>query len=404
MRDFCVRSFGAANQRRKANLRGGAVCRFQMSRLQRNYMKKPVRILLKCVLSVVLVVITLFAAYAGYYFISYRRIGDTFVVPERGTNETKLPSTTTSFALLSWNVGFGAYSADYSFFMDGGKYSRAFSEEAVQSNLDGVIQTVKDKSADYGRFGDFDFLCFQEVDFDSTRSYKVNEHAKLAGAFSSYWASYVQNYDSPYLIYPFNSPHGANKSGMSTFCKYTIEQTRRVELPVESGLKKVVDLDRCLSVNRIPVNNGKTLVLINLHLTAYSSDGSIATKQLEKLIALCDEEVKAGNYVVCAGDFNKDLKGNAAENYKGKEDYSWAKPFDMSLLEGSSMKLVVPEGENGVEVPSCRNADAPYNPDQFVVTLDGFLVSSNLYVSDKGVIDTGFKYSDHNPVYLKFRL
>lgn len=369
-------------------------------------MSKPLRIVLKTLVCVVLALFVLVAGYFGYYTLSYSRIGDKALTPDSGSNQSKM-SSTKSYSLLSWNVGFGAYSDDYSFFMDGGKYSRAFSREAVEGNFEGVINTVNTAVEKKFTAG-FDFMCFQEVDFDSTRSYKVNENALLKSAFSTYWSTYAQNYNSPYLIYPFNMPHGANKSGMATFCKYKIDSAKRIELPVEDGLKKIVDLDRCLSVNRIPVSNGKEFVLVNLHLTAYSSDGTIATEQLKKLLDLCAEEYAKGNYVVCSGDFNKDLLGDSTKVFgKGGGDYSWAKPFETQLLEGTPMKLVVPEesGEEGsnVKTPTCRNADAPYNEDQYVITVDGFLLSDNVTSVEVGVIDSGFKYSDHNPVYLKFK-
>ena len=53
---------------------------------------------------------------------------------------------------------------------------------------------------------------------------------------------------------------------------------------------------------------------------------------------------------------------------------------------------------------SCRNADAPYHDGQYLVTVDGFLVSNNVSVSAATVIDMGFAYSDHNPVSMTFTL
>ena len=55
-------------------------------------------------------------------------------------------------------------------------------------------------------------------------------------------------------------------------------------------------------------------------------------------------------------------------------------------------------------VPSCRNADRPYGPDDFVLVGDGFIVSDNVAVMDSAAVDTQFQWSDHNPVYLSFRL
>lgn len=76
---------------------------------------------------------------------------------------------------------------------------------------------------------------------------------------------------------------------------------------------KLLDLDRCYSVSRIPTASGKELVLYNLHLSAYTSDGAIATEQLELLCADMLAEYEAGNYCVAGGDFNKDLLGNSPE-------------------------------------------------------------------------------------------
>ena len=55
-------------------------------------------------------------------------------------------------------------------------------------------------------------------------------------------------------------------------------------------------------------------------------------------------------------------------------------------------------------VASCRNPDKPYEPGDFVVTVDGFIHSANVEMSDCKVIDTRYKYSDHNPVICTVRL
>lgn len=361
--------------------------------------------ILKIVLCVVLGVVVLCAGYVGYYTASYKRIGDKKLAVEQGDSQSGL-YTSTRYSLLSWNVGFGAYSDDYSFFMDGGKYSRALSESAVRKNLSGVLSTLENTKSKYGVSAEYRFICFQEVDFESTRSYGVSERNILRNAYSQYWSTYAQNYDSPYLLYPLFSPHGANKSGMLTLSKYKIDGANRVELPVEGGFEKYADLDRCLSVNRVPVSGGKTLVLINLHMTAYSSDGKIVNDQLRLLLDICKAEIEKGNYVICAGDFNQDLYGNSSEIFgvDGKE-YTWAKPFDKSVLDGTNMQLVIPGADDEEKIPSCRNTDAAYEKGKtFVLTVDGFLVSSNIIVDESHVVDAGFKYSDHNPVCLKFGL
>ena len=67
------------------------------------------------------------------------------------------------------------------------------------------------------------------------------------------------------------------------------------------------------------------------------------------------------------------------------------------------LTIVAPyDGED--PVASCRNADRPYGPDNYLVTVDGFIISANVSVSASRVVDTGFRWSDHNPVCLDFVL
>ena len=40
----------------------------------------------------------------------------------------------------------------------------------------------------------------------------------------------------------------------------------------------------------------------------------------------------------------------------------------------------------------------------FTITVDGFLISENIELIKSKVIDTAFKYSDHNPFYMTFVL
>ena len=48
--------------------------------------------------------------------------------------------------------------------------------------------------------------------------------------------------------------------------------------------------------------------------------------------------------------------------------------------------------------------DTPYGPDCKVFVVDGFLVSDNVSVLELHNVDTGFAYSDHQPVVMRFQL
>ena len=166
---------------------------------------------------------------------------------------------------------------------------------------------------------------------------------------------------------------------------------------------KLVDLDRCYSVQRMAVENGRELVLYHFHLSAYTSDGTIAEEQLEMLLSDMLAEYEAGNYVVGGGDFNKDILGNSSEIFGvSGEAYTWAQPIPAELVP-EGLAIAAPFDAEA-PVASCRNAARPYGPDSFLLTADGFIVSANVTVVDAQVMDTGFRWSDHNPVYLDFVL
>ena len=55
-------------------------------------------------------------------------------------------------------------------------------------------------------------------------------------------------------------------------------------------------------------------------------------------------------------------------------------------------------------VSTSRNTDIPYSEESFVVILDGFIISDNVSCGYVQNMDTGYRYTDHNPVVMKFTL
>lgn len=353
--------------------------------------------ILKLLLCLILVLILTAGGYLAYVFLAYHRLPDNQALTVKVAN-ARTAGTGETYRIVSWNIGFGAYENDYGFFMDGGTQSWAWSRERLEANLKGIGSVLSAQNAD--------FLLVQEIDIDSTRSYHVNEYESLQESLRdhAYNRVFAQNYDSPFLFYPLTQPHGTSKAGIGTFSDYIITSALRRSLPIETGFTKFLDLDRCYSVSRIPLEGGNELVLYNLHLSAYTSDGAIATEQLKLLLGDMLGEYEKGNYAVAGGDFNKDLLGDSSV-YFGESDtaYTWAQPIPTEVFDGVAITLVAPLEEER-PVPSCRNADGPYHEGQYVLTVDGFLVSPNVEVKVSNVIDLAFKYSDHNPVYMEFIL
>ncbi len=349
---------------------------------------------------VVLGIILLVSVYCVYILGAYYRVPDNFPLQPSSADAPAELQTGEEYRILSANLGFGAYSADYSFFMDGGKESRARSAQAVKDNLLGSARSID--------AADPDVVLLQEVDVKGTRSRKVDEQAYLSSGICEFGALpsvFAQNYDSPYLFYPIFSPHGANKSGMITYSAFGIDSALRRKLPVEESLMKYLDLDRCYSISRKTMADGKELVIYNVHLSAYTSDGTIALTQLTMLCEDMLAEYALGNYCIAGGDFNKDLLGSSGDIFgvPASESDTWAQPIPAGLIP-PALSLVSPLDKDA-PVASCRNASEPYNEEtSFRVTVDGFLVSENVEVIGSAVVDNGFAFSDHNPVTMDFVL
>lgn len=351
--------------------------------------------ILIAILSALGALLLIVLGYVGYVILDYSRIPDKQDVPiDHAAPDTSVQPDT-SYVIVTQNLGFGAYTQDFTFFMDGGTQSRAKSRESVISCISQGAETVAGLNPD--------FILFQEVDLDSTRSHHTDQYAILREHFPTYSSCYAVNYDSAYLMYPFHSPHGASKSSLATFSAFDMTSTLRRSFPISTSFSKFLDLDRCYSVSRIPVDNGKELVLYNVHASAYGSDDTIRQAQMSMLFQDMNAEYQSGNYVICGGDFNHDFTGDSSQRLNGADaDFGWAQPFPADMLPEGFTRCMDYAGE--VLYPTCRNCDIPYEPGNFTIIVDGFIVSDNILCEQVTNVDTAFTYSDHAPVQMTFSL
>lgn len=354
---------------------------------------KNMGIALLGVLGLILVAVI---AYVLYVLCTYSRIPDRQALTVEGKSSFAAVEANKPYTVVTQNIGFGAYTPDFTFFMDGGKESRAASRESVESCTAAGIAAVKELHPD--------FVLLQEVDFDSTRSYHVDQQQLFKEAFSGYAGITAVNYHSAYLMYPLTCPHGASRSGLLTLSRAEVTSSLRRRFPISTSFSKFLDLDRCYSVSRIPTKNGKELVLYNIHSSAYGGSDAIRSAQMSMLMEDMQREYAAGNYVVGGGDFNHDFTGDSTQKINGGSDVSfgWAQPFPAELIPQGIRRCT--DYKDGRLLPTCRNCDVPYQEGNFAVIVDGFLVSDNVECVEVENIQTGFAYSDHNPVKMTFRL
>lgn len=359
--------------------------------------RHPVRTVLLIVLGVLAAVVIAFVGYAAYLELSYARIPDNETLaiespayPEQASSLT----TGQEYSAITYNVGFGAYLPNFSFFMDGGESSWADSPESCSRAIAEAALFVNNL--------DPTIALFQELDLDSTRSHHIDQYQLASSVLNSYYSDFAINYDSKFLPYPFLQPIGASKSGLATYTQQPILTAVRRSLPMADDLAKIAELDRCYTKSTLAVDNGKTLVVYNVHLIAYSSSGDVRQQQIDMLMADLASEVQAGNYVVCGGDFNSEMRDAVAP-----ASASWALPFPReSLPAGTSLALdQLSDADKAALVDSNRDAGTPYDRESTTTyMLDAFIVSDNISLTGYRTIDNQFAYSDHMPVSMTFVL
>ena len=365
-------------------------------------MKKTLKIIGITLLAIVLVLVLAAGAYVIYVVAEYDRIPDNQKLDIVGSAEG-VTETGVEYTVVTYNIGFGAYTPDFSFFMDSGvmsdgtvvtgKYGKAIDEEHVLNAVSGAAEFLKSQDAD--------FVLVQEVDTDGDRSYNVNELDMLTETLGeSYEHTFAVNFHSAFLMYPLNDFHGKNTAGIATFSRYGITDSVRRSYPVDDGFAKFFDLDRCFAVNRISVANGKELVLINSHMSAYDEGGTIREQQLNMLNEVIAAEYAAGNYVIAGGDFNHELADSLGTFPSEQQTPEWAYPLTNEMVADGFRVVATKEGTG-----TCRAAEIPYEKGvNYLTVLDGFIVSDNVKTVSIENLDTDFEFSDHNPVKFTFVL
>ena len=355
-------------------------------------MKSKLISILKIIAIVIVLLIATVGGYLGFLTIKDYR-PEKIVELDVENNVEDNVKIGEELTIITNNIGFGGMDKDVHFFMDGGTMSRGISEERVIYNTNKEIEVMKNENPN--------FMMIQEADIRSTRSYNVDQYDYLKKGFSDFAATYAINYDVPWLALPLAEPHGRVLASQVTLSNKKVISSERIALPIdETWPQRLAGLDRLMLVNRVEVENGKELVVVNVHLSAYDKGGLIRKEQLGFVKEFLNEEYEKGNYVVLGGDFNQAIPGSDAGIFETQEEWpEWLveMPEDFKP-SGYSWSF---DGN----LPTCRNAGKEYIKGyNFLSIIDGFIVSDNIEVTEVKGIDTEFEYSDHNPVKLKFKL
>ena len=363
---------------------------------KKRFKHRWVGVLLNCVIGFFGTLIMVFGVFLIYASATTLKVKDIEKV-KVGGNATATLNAGVSTSILTWNVGYCALDETADFFMDGGTEVRAHSAKQVKENMSAITTKINEIDPD---------ICFvQEVDIESDRSKRVNELSYFNKTISSatHERAFAANYKAGYVPYPLPTTLGKVYSGINTYTKFHVTSAERHQLPIPFKWPvSLLNLKRCLLVERIPVQDqGKELVIINLHLEAYSEAEGKA-KQLKQMFNFIDKELDKGNYVIAGGDFNQAFSNIDRSMYPLRNKDYWQTPV-IDTDRYSQVDFLMDNTH-----PTCRLLNKKYKgavKDTFqYYMIDGFICSHNVAVETIQTLDLEFKNSDHNPVLMNFHL
>ncbi|MGY0407449.1 MAG: endonuclease/exonuclease/phosphatase family protein [Polaribacter sp.] len=280
--------------------------------------------------------------------------------------ENKL-ATDSVFSIVTYNIGY----------LSGMTNNRPVPkpEALFDKNLQKVISETKIVNPD--------IMAFQEIDYNSARSYYVNQQNEIAKLGYNYIAEAV-NWDKTYVPYPYwpiSMHFGKIVSGQSILSKYPLKDYKRIELERVADAPFYRDafyLDRLAQTVKVTLN-GQEVVLINVHLEAF--DKTTRKHQFKAILKLFNE-YKTKYPTILLGDFNSTARDTNAVVKK---------IFAMKDVGNAAFNTKKPVKTFDSKNPTER--------------IDYIFYTKNSidYISGKVLTQFG-EASDHLPVFMEFRL
>ena len=233
-------------------------------------------------------ILLLLIAFVAFYFWS-----------TGGTNSQKLflvheikenpPTFDSTFTIMTYNVGY----------LSGMTNNQATRPEKI------FFDENQNKLEKYLGDSKPDLICFQEIDYDSKRSYHINLHDSLTHLFYP-WSVKAINWDNRYVPFPYWPPRvhfGKVLSGQSILSVWALENPKREVLEKVASnpfYYNAYYLDRLLVSAEVkhPVRD---FLLMNLHTEAF--DTLTRNEQLTFVYDRVKSET-ANQPLLIAGDFN----------------------------------------------------------------------------------------------------
>ena len=248
-------------------------------------------------------------------------------------------------------------------------------KELFDANLQKVKKEIKNVSPD--------IIAFQEIDYDASRSYYINQEEEIAKLGYNFTARTI-NWDEHYLPFPYwpiSLHFGKVVSGQSILSKFPLANQERIILSrVEDSpfYRDAFYLERLAQIVKANIS-GKEIVIINIHLEAF--DKATRAKQFKELEAIFNR-YKDHYPTILLGDFNSRARDkNAAVQ---------------QLLNSDKIGNAAFTKNN---IANTFDTKSPYERIDYI-----FYTKESIEYVSGSVLNEFEQASDHLPVYMNFKL
>ncbi len=263
------------------------------------------------------------------------------------------------------------------------------SEEEYEANVTAIVRALEGVRPD--------IVAFQEIDYDSDRSYHRDQLAIISDALGLKYRVQGFNWDKRYLPFPYwppSSHFGAVLSGQAIASAYPVLEHSKISLAKPDERPFYYNqfyLDRTVQISKIDVA-GRSLTLLNVHLEAYMN----ATRQKQALEVVDAVRAHEDGPLILLGDFNAQppwVDSGMDEN--GRPDNTI-----VTILEQTGLHKAIPEGEYGAG-PGEGHLTFPSGTPS--VCLDHIFYNEHIERLSARVLSEAGTGSDHLPVMMSFR-
>lgn len=285
-------------------------------------------------------------------------------------NFPKSIDTDSVYSIVTYNIGY----------LSGMTNNKAVKKTSEHKAM--FVQNLKKAIVEIERITP-DIIAFQEIDYDASRSYNVNQEEEIVTLGYNYVAKGV-NWDKRYLPFPYwplTAHFGKVVSGQSVLSKYPIKEYERIALDRVEETPFYIDrfyIDRLLQVVKITLE-GKDVIVMNVHLEAF--DKPTRVKQFKYVLNIFNT-YKKEYPTILLGDFN-----------------SQARDKEAVINEMFRLKDV---GNAAFEAGSPENTFDSRNPTQRIDYI--FYTKKSIKYMGGKVLNQFSEISDHLPLEMQFKL